>query len=178
VHYGTITISFGHHNLKEIKLGGNIMITRTVFISLTVTTFTVLSGCMHATSSEIKSGSNVNNGPGPVGDILICDSLSDDSIKFTIRHTAAFTLKQGLFQHGENFVTMQCDQVEGSQQSGADHPSPLWKCTELRQGGGLYRVNVYRQGLSALKLADITIDQIFPLPPKKIASLVCKDPIE
>jgi hypothetical protein len=136
-----------------------------------------LAACGGSTDSAVKSGSSVNNGPGPVGDILVCQGLGDEAnLKFTIRHTAAVTLKQGLLQQGEEATSMKCDEVsdEGTT-ARPDQPAELWNCSELRSGDGLFHVSVHTQGLSNILLADLTQDQMFPLAAAKIATLVCRD---
>ncbi len=50
---------------------------------------------------------------------------------------------------------------------------PLWSCTELREGDGLWHVNVSSHLVGGTVLADVLLDQIFPLPAAKIATLSC-----
>lgn len=145
--------------------------------SMMVLAMSFMTACGTATMSQVKkSGTNVNNGPGPVGDILTCQN-PEAEIDFTIRHTAAVTFKQGIVKFGEDAVSLKCDEVEASV-GAPDAQTALWKCTELRQGEGLLRVNVYAQGNSAIVLADVTRDQMFPLGPKKIATLGCQSAAE
>ena len=145
-----------------------------------VSLLATLAGCGGPTTSSLKTGSSVNNGPGPVGDILRCESLEGSGVnfKFTIRHTAAITIKQGLLQDGDNFTSLVCTEsnVVEKDTHMSDQPAALWECNEPREGDTLYHVAVHTQGLSALILADLSIDQVFPLPPQKLATLVCREP--
>lgn len=157
------------------------MLTKMISTLVPVSLLVILAACGSQTSSATKSGSSVNNGPGPVGDILICESLegNEANYKFTIRHTAAFNLKQGLLQEGENFTSFDCQESKEELKgvATADQPGALWECNESRDGDTLYHVNVYTQGLSALVLADLTIDQVFPLNSQhKLATMVCHEP--
>jgi len=80
------------------------MMTRIAFFGLALSAMLLVTACGPcANKFRVKSGSNVNNGPGPVGDILVCDGLDDATIKLTIRHTAAVTLIQGLLQMGDQY---------------------------------------------------------------------------
>lgn len=128
----------------------------------------VLNACSAVTGSHLTSGGNVNNGPGPVGDILVCQNSESPEMKFTIRHTAVPTFKQGLLERNESeAMSMACKSTNlptGGHQ---------WQCTELREGEGLTHVSAF-ENADGSKLAIVTIDQIFPLPSKKIAELDCK----
>jgi hypothetical protein len=158
------------------------MLGKSLISALIVVSSMIGFGCSKRTfESDVNStsGSGVNNGPGPVGDILKCEGKSEtgEAFHFVIRHTAAVNVIQGLLQIGKNTIdaanaiSTQCNEVKDSKNTGPDQPTPLWTCLEPREREGRWSVDVSRQGLSAVTLADVFIEQMFPLPKKKMVSL-------
>ena len=56
-----------------------------------------------------------------------------------------------------------------------DQDAVLWQCVERRNGEGRRLVQVVRQGLSTMQLAEISIEQMFPLDPLVLETLVCSE---
>lgn len=100
-------------------------------------------------SSAAWAGPFVSEGPGPVGDILTCENLANNS-SFVIRHMAVVTSFQGLYiRNGVDpvKVNMSCRENEQAQE---------WTCSEITRLGGenvLY-AKAYRnsQGLITAQL--------------------------
>ena len=105
------------------------------------------------------------------------NSPRDGEISFQIRRTAVPTYIQGVLTFGDALqpIDLKCKRAPRSHAIGADLPQALWSCTEARGGDGRYLVSVHTQGFSAMELADVSIEQIFPLKPKKLATLVCEE---
>ena len=158
----------------------------TLVFLLASSLFPIGSACSTAreTSSNSLSGSSVNNGPGPAGSFLTCSGSSGkrkgDRLSFEIRSTAVPTFIQGLLKIDKDVIDMKCvDEVDSPEtpEGQRDGQVNLWSCTELGHIDGLYHVLAYRQGNSAIILADVTHDQKLG-DPKPVASLGCKAPKE
>ena len=136
-----------------------------------------------------SAGSGASNGQSnnsrPVGgDLVTCNGKAgNEQLRFAMQSNALSSLVSGTLTIGANGerVSMGCkESSEPSHSPGADNNAPLWDCTELRGDGqsldGLRSVEVYRQGLSTLTLADFYQAQMAPLGPKKMGTLSCKAP--
>ena len=75
---------------------------------------------------------------------------------------------------------MTCSQP--ANESGSDQPDGLyisWQCEETRRVGntteGLLRLSVVEGGLIGIRRANLTQDQIYPLQPKLVDQLHCRN---
>lgn len=128
-------------------------------------------------SKTQSGGSGVNNGPGPLRDYLGCNgSVEGIDVSLEIRSTAVPTFIDGLLTLGQQHVGMACRRGQNVNNAAPDAQVNLWTCAEDRNGDGLYRVSAYKQANSTVILADVTIDQIFPLEPQHVATLTCRIP--
>ena len=115
-------------------------------------------------SAAAWAGPFVSEGPGSIGDILEC---SGQRSSFVIRHTAAVTIEQGLYQANrrspKNAVSMECALTQN-----------MWNCQELNEVGGenlLYaRAYENSQGIITAQIfqKNIAGQEVF------IDSLLCK----
>ncbi len=116
--------------------------------------FTVFS--LHAVA-----GPHVSEGPGPLGEILNCQSRASRST-FAIRRTAAITFIQGLYlQDNADPVNMGCKKNDSE-----------WSCSEIGQSGGENKlfVKAYRnsQGIATAQVfrqnqigESVLVDSLF-----------------
>lgn len=138
----------------------------------------LLAACAgRETSRPLDAGSGVNNGPGPLKDYLACNGTeSGTDIGLEVRSTAVPGFIGGLLTLGVQKVNMHCLRGKSVGNAAPDAQVNLWTCTEDRNGEGLYRVKAYKQSQSDRIVANVTIDQIFPLKPLHIAALDCRVP--
>lgn len=138
----------------------------------------VLAACGKLEHGSSLSSGRVNNGPGPVGDIYACEGAGRNAnMKLTLRHTAAVGLEQGLLEgFGSRPISLACTKSRPGGRGGADDPHTMYTCDEWLASGrkGIHGAKIYTQGISSAVLADITLDQIYPLRPKTVATLICK----
>lgn len=136
----------------------------------------VLSACGQAPVSNLQSGSSVNNGPGPVGEILHCRGIHPSTAVFDIRHTAAVTLISGILQRDGSAVSMTCATSATPQGASVTSSSLSWNCTECRQGNGRIMVKVYGNNPGHRQQAEVLLERMFPLPPQQLEILDCRMP--
>lgn len=103
-------------------------------------------------------------------------TCSDHHANFIIRDTAVATVKQGVLSGNLGTATFSCKAA--AKKTGpviADENTVLWSCDEVTRGASLKHVKVERLGLVPATVAYVSIDQMFPLGPKVIATLGCKN---
>lgn len=118
-----------------------------------------------AGARPVLQGPFVSEGPGPVGDILKCTGKKSS---FVIRHTAAVTIIQGLYQpnkrSAKGAVSMVCTLADG-----------MWNCHELSDLGGeqllyarayensqgIFTAQIYSENLGGLEVPE---DSLFCQP--------------
>ena len=85
------------------------------------------------------------------------------------------TLLIGKISHDNKPVKMNCvAPLSDNQPRFPDAPSQLWSCFEERAGDGKLYVSIHTQGLSSIKIAEVSQEQIFGTEPKEVAKLICK----
>lgn len=125
--------------------------------------------------STLESGTGVNNGMGPLGKIVDCES-DNGNYSFTMNHTALLTYKQATLHIGDRYVSMLCKNTDENNPSwtGAAYP---WSCTEMRAGEGLYSVEVFAPVDGSDEFTGtVSMAQMFPLKPHQISTMTCRDP--
>ena len=70
-------------------------------------------------------------------------------------------------------VSFACKKVGGST-LGVGPAKLLWSCSEDRSGTGLSHVEVYSNGSTGAAEATVSVEQMFPLPNKTLATLTCQ----
>ncbi len=121
--------------------------------------------------ASVNAFADVSNGKP----VLSCKS-SDSAVSFEIRNTAVPTFKQGVLSTGGAVVKMKCVEVDEQPAPGsADIPNRIWSCTESRAGDGRYLVDVTQGGFAGLTEAQVSIEQIFPVPAQELEHLYCKN---
>lgn len=129
----------------------------------------IIAGLISIFSINGFTQDRVGHGPGPVGDIVTCEGKFD----FVVTHTAAVTLIQGLLKvDDDNYISMICKRPT-FQDRPASAGSIDWNCTELRDGGGKWLVRVETSGVTHMVSAYVSLEQIYPLEPKALATLHC-----
>lgn len=133
----------------------------------TLVSVVLLSACGHNNAGN----STVATAADKVQTLVSC---SGDDASFVIRTTAAPTAFQGVLKYEGERKLLNCKQDADASQGASDAAEGLWSCVEHRNGDGRFLVSVHTQGLTAAVLADIKLEQIFPLEPKNLTTLGCK----
>jgi hypothetical protein len=117
-------------------------------------------------ATSLFAGDGVGNGEGPDGTLIECSG----KFEFVVRRTAAPNYIQGLLtvSNGQ-YVNLECKKGSAAES---------WKCVELREGDGKWLVDVQVNRATHMISADVKLEQMFPLGPKKISSLHCIVPVK
>lgn len=154
------------------------MVSNLIKVSLFSLGIMLNSHCRHNPAASELEGGKVNNGPGPVGDILLCtndDKNARDLKYFTLKHTTVVTLNQGVLsknkqpQPNDGSIFFYCK----APISNDDEAANLRRCDEARNGDQLWHADIKTDAKSGKTKVEITLDQMFPAPPKKMATMTC-----
>ncbi|UOF02526.1 hypothetical protein [Bdellovibrio reynosensis] len=105
-----------------------------------------------------------------------CEGTLNDGtpVALVVREMAIKTVQQGLYTVGEgaeaSTLSLICETVTGER---TPDKSPVYQCTENRNGEGKVLVTLER-GVTGLVIGQIQREQMFPLKPVSIGSLLCK----
>ncbi len=120
---------------------------------------------------EAQSSSGLSSVIRPGQENLI--SCKNAKSSFIVRKTAVTTLFQGVLSIGSNKpVFLNCKSGEKA----GDHPdasATLYSCVEARNSDGKFLVTVETIGLLGTNVANVSLEQIFPLKPSHVATLPC-----
>ncbi|KHD89841.1 MAG: hypothetical protein OM95_01925 [Bdellovibrio sp. ArHS] len=105
----------------------------------------------------------------PVTHAVCTGKIDETHVLFEIRDTYLVTLKQGLLTVGEDTISLYC--LDSRKSKLADKES-LYSCTEARKGDGRLLIEVER-GVTGHLTAQVQREQIFPMPPASLGSLLC-----
>ncbi|KYG69546.1 hypothetical protein AZI87_10240 [Bdellovibrio bacteriovorus] len=105
----------------------------------------------------------------PVVHAVCTGKIDDIQVVFEIRDTYAVTLKQGLLTIGEDTISLHC---RDSKKSKLADKTSVYQCKESRKGDGKLLVEVER-GVTGHLIANIQREQIYPMPPASLGSLLC-----
>ncbi len=107
--------------------------------------------------------------------LVECAGSLESGVETSLRidNTAIPAYFSGVLVHGQNVTSLKC-QPDGS--FIADTPTAgqnLWNCVESRGGDGKILVQIERGGFSGVVTAQISQEQMFPLNPQVIGTLIC-----
>lgn len=143
--------------------------------------FSALFGCLFSLSAHATAGTSSGGGLGPHGVYAHCAGQLQDGTKvtFEVRATAAPNIVDSvlLTQSNELIAHLYCekgsDVVPGVPSAG----TVKWNCgkTALDQNidGGIIVV-VAEGGVTGVTTAKVYAEQMPPLPPQDLGSLLCK----
>ncbi len=119
-----------------------------------------------------------SGGLGPAGIIFECDGQMKDGAQAHLRvnGTAAAGLYQGYLEFAKGDVNTYCKKTGTPVIPGAPPTAGvnLYSCAELRDGEGKVTIEIARGGFSGLVLAEVSQEQIYPLPAQFLGTLICK----
>jgi hypothetical protein len=107
--------------------------------------------------------------------LLECGGQLTSGVETSLRidATAIPTYFSGVLVHGGDAVSLKC-QPDGSDIAGTPTAGQnLWDCAEARGGDGKILVHIERGGFSGIVTAQVSQEQIFPLKPQVIGTLIC-----
>lgn len=126
------------------------------------------------------AGPHVSEGPGPVGTYARCAGQLRDRtpIRFEIRATAAIGFVDAiLMDQRRNRLIVQLSCVRGGNVApGAPSAGQIdWTCTEYKPTDRTgISVELQSGGVIGRRIGKIQMQQMYPLPPQVIGTLVCQ----
>jgi hypothetical protein len=131
------------------------------------------------TATTSWAGPFVSEGPGPVATYANCEGRLENGtdVTFEVRATAVPTIIDAvLIEKASNQLIshMYCEKGAPSHRN---VPSVTWSCYDspaLSKGRYLMSVELSAGGFTGITTGTIKAEQIYPLPPQVIGSIVCK----
>ncbi len=85
----------------------------------------------------------------------------------------SFDAKAKTLTVGDRVMDLDCQEVE--QPTHPDESGLLYSCTEARAGDGRFSINVHLIGMLGITMGEVSLGQMFPLPPYELASFRCQN---
>lgn len=159
-------------DLKQVTLK---LVTKEIHMKLS-TIKNVLVAVLIGYSLRVFSGPTVSG--GGTGSTATYASCFNNDYIFQIRGTAIPTFTQGLLQnrYGKVIATLNCKrEALDSAPGGRSAVNKLWNCEQYPAHEGQALVRMETSRLTGLTSAYVLMKQIYPLGPKAIATLICRN---